>query len=94
MLRNRVPKVAKSISRALHLPADLAHRQITPLKSTEISIELEGARLGIAEELALENKTGLVCGCAGPPGVRDVLRIERDGPKDPIHGDTVETQPR
>jgi hypothetical protein len=91
VLRNRVPKVAKSISRALHLPAELTHRQIALLKSAELSIELEGVRPSIVDELALESKPGLTRDAAGSP--HDVLHIEGDGPKDPKHGDAVEAHP-
>jgi hypothetical protein len=85
-------KVVKSISCALHLPAELTHGQIALLKSAELSIEMEGARLGVAEELALESKPGLARGATGSP--HDVLRIEGDGPKDPRRGDVVVVLPR
>jgi hypothetical protein len=40
VLRDRVPKVAKSISRALHLPAELAHEQVALLKRAELGVKL------------------------------------------------------
>jgi hypothetical protein len=40
VLRDRVPKVAKCISRALHLPAVLSHRHIALLEGAKLDIEL------------------------------------------------------
>ena len=83
---HRVPEVTKSISLALHSPAELAYGEVTLLESAELCIELESSGL------ALERLPGLVRGAAVSPD--HVLEIKGDGPKDPGHGNAVEAQPR
>src|SRR6185312_5769206 len=61
-------------------------------EGAEGGVELEGAVLGVAEELALERHPGLPRGAAVDPD--EVLKIQGDGPEDPGHGDAVEAQPR
>jgi hypothetical protein len=65
--------VTKSISLALHLPAELTHGKITLLEGAEISIELESLALDVAEDLALERQPGLVRGAVVNPA--DVLEM-------------------
>jgi hypothetical protein len=56
VLRDRVPKVAKSIRRALHLTAVVSHRQVTLLDRAKLSVELEGVCLRVPEKLSLEGQ--------------------------------------
>ena len=67
------PKVVKSIGHALYPPAELTNGEVPLLESAEGGIELEGAELGVAEELPLERHPGLSCGAAVGPG--EVLKI-------------------
>jgi hypothetical protein len=48
-LRDREAEVAKPISRALHLPAVVAHGQVTLLERAKLGVELEGACLSTRE---------------------------------------------
>ena len=56
---HRIPEVVKSISHALHPPAELTDREAPLLEGAEAGVELESAELGVAEELPLERKPGL-----------------------------------
>jgi hypothetical protein len=73
MLWDRVPKATKSISRALHLPAKLAHGQVALLKRAELVDKVQGASLGVPQKLGLESKPGLTCGATRSS--HDILRI-------------------
>ena len=70
---HRAPEVVKSISHALHPPAELTHGEVPLLEGAEGGVELESAELGIAEELPLERQPGLSSGAAVSPD--DVLQI-------------------
>jgi hypothetical protein len=92
VLRDREAKVAKPISRALHLPAVVAHGQVTLLERAKLGVELEGACLSIPEKLSLEGKPHHTrCGIWS---AHDVLEIQGDGPRDPGHDDAVAASPR
>jgi hypothetical protein len=73
VLRDRVPEVAKPISRALHLPAVVSHGQVTLLERAKLGVELEGACLSITEKLSLEGKPHHAHGGIRSP--HDVLEI-------------------
>jgi hypothetical protein len=73
VLQDRVPEVAKSISRALYLSAVLAHGQVALLERPELGVKLEGTSLGVPEELSLEGKPDLVRG--GTQSPHDVLQV-------------------
>jgi hypothetical protein len=92
VLRDREAEVAKPISRALHLPAVVAHGHVTLLERAKLGFELEGACLSIPEKLSLEGKPHHACG--GIRSAHDVLEIQGDGPKDPGHDDAVAASPR
>jgi hypothetical protein len=92
VLRDREAEVAKPISRALHLPAVVAHGQVTLLERAKLDVELEGACLSIPDKLSLEGKPHHACG--GIWSLHDVLEIQGDGPRDPGHDDVVATSPR
>ena len=70
---HRAPEVVKSISHALHPPAELTNGEVPLLEGAEGGVELESAELGIAEELLLERLPGLSSGAAVSPD--DVLQI-------------------
>jgi len=70
---HRIPEVVKSIGHALHLPAVLTDGEVPLHEGAEGGVELEGAVLCVAEELALERQPGLSHGAAGSPD--DVLQI-------------------
>jgi hypothetical protein len=92
VLRDREAEVAKPISRALHLPAVVAHRQVTLLERAKLGVELEGACLSILEKLSLEGKPHHARG--GIRSAHDVLKVQGDGPRDPGHDDAVAASPR
>jgi hypothetical protein len=92
VLRDREAEVAKPISRALHLPAVVAHGQVTLLEHAKLSVELEGACLSIPEKLSLEGKPHHARG--GIRSAHDVPEIQGDGPRDPRHDDAVAASPR
>ena len=48
------PEVVKSISHALHPPAELTNRDAPLLEGAKGGVELESAELGVEEELPLE----------------------------------------
>jgi hypothetical protein len=92
VLRDGEAEVAKPISRALHLPAVVSHRQITLLERAKLGVEVEGACLSIPEKLSLEGKPHHArSGIRSPHGV---LEIQGDGPRDPGHDDAVAASPR
>ena len=66
----------------------LTDGEVPLLEGAEGGVELEGAVLGVAEELALERHPGLPRGAAVDPD--EVLKIQGDGPEDPGHGDAVD----
>ena len=70
---HRAPEVMKSISHALHPPAELTNREVPLLEGAEGGVELESAGLGVTEELPLERQPGLARGAAVSPD--DVLQI-------------------
>jgi hypothetical protein len=82
----------KSISCALHLPAVVAHGQVTLLECAKLGVELEGTCLSIPEKLSLEGKPHHARD--GIRSVHDVLEIQGDGPRDPGHDDAVAASPR
>jgi hypothetical protein len=92
VLRDREVEVAKPISHALHLPAVVAHGQVTLLERAKLGVELEGACLSIPEKLSLEGKPHHARGEIRRP--HDVLEIQGDGPRDPGHDDVVAASPR
>jgi hypothetical protein len=92
VLRDREAEVAKPISRALHLPAVVAHGQVTLLERAKLGVELEGACLSIPEKLSLEGKPHHARG--GIRSAHDVLEIQGDGPRDPGHDDAIVASPR
>jgi hypothetical protein len=92
VLRDRVPEVAKPISRALHLPAVVCHGQVTLLERAKLDVELEGACPSIPEKLSLEGKPHHAHGGIRSPD--DVLEIQQDGPRDPAHGNAIVVSPR
>jgi hypothetical protein len=63
----------KSISHALHPPAVLTDGEVPLDESAEGGIELEGAVLGVAEELPLERHPSLSRSAAVGPD--EVLKI-------------------
>jgi hypothetical protein len=92
VLRDRGAEVAKPISRALHLPAVVAHGEVTLLERAKLGVELEGTCLTIPEKLSLEGKPHHTRG--GIRSAHDVLEIQGDGPRDPGHDDAIATSPR
>ena len=70
---HRTPEVVKSIGHALHPPAELTNREVPLLEGAEGGVELEGAKLGVAEELPLECHPGLPRSAAVCPD--EVLKI-------------------
>ena len=70
---HRAPEVVKSISHALHPPAELTNGEVPLLEGAEGGVELESAELGVAEELPLERQPGLSRGAAVGPD--EVLKI-------------------
>jgi hypothetical protein len=92
VLQDREAEVAKPISRALHLPAVVAHGQVTLLERAKLGVELEGACLSIPVKPSLEGKPHHVrCGIRS---AHDILEIQGDGPRDPGHDDVVAASPR
>ena len=73
LIGHRTPEVVKSISHALHPPAELTDGEVPLLEGAEAGVELESAKLGVAEELPLERQPGLSRGAAVGPD--DVLKI-------------------
>ena len=71
---HRISEVVKSIGHALHPPAELTNGEVSLLEGAEGGVELEGAVLGVAEELALERHPGLPRGAAVDPD--EVLKIQ------------------
>ena len=71
---HRIPEVVKSIGHALHPPAVLTDGEVPLHEGAEGGVELEGAVLGVAEELPLERHPGLPRGAAVCPDV--VLKIQ------------------
>ena len=63
----------KGISHTLHPPAVLTNGEIPLLEGAECGVELEGAELGVAEELPLERHRSLSRGAAVGPD--EVLKI-------------------
>ena len=63
----------KSISHALHPPAELPNGEVPLLEGAKGGVELESAGLGVAEELPRERQPGLSRGAAVSPD--DVLQI-------------------
>ena len=63
----------KSIGHALHPPAVLTDGEVPLHEGAEGGVELEGAVLGVAEELPLERQPGLSRGAAVGPD--EVLKI-------------------
>jgi hypothetical protein len=92
VLRDREAEVAKPISCALHLPAVVAHGQVTLPERAKLGVELEGAGLSIPEKLSLEGKPHHAYG--GIWSAHDVLEIQGDGPRDLGHDDAVAALPR
>jgi hypothetical protein len=92
VLRDREAEVAKPISCALHLPAVVAHGQVTLPERAKLGVELEGAGLSIPEKLSLEGKPHHAHG--GIWSAHDVLEIQGDGPRDLGHDDAVAALPR
>jgi hypothetical protein len=92
VLRDREAEVAKPISRALHLPAVVAHGQVTLLERAKLGVKLEGACLSIPEKLSLEGKPHHARG--GIRSAHDVLEIQGNGPRDLGHDDAVAASPR
>jgi hypothetical protein len=84
VLRDRESEVAKPISRA--------HGQVSLLERVKLSVELEGACLGIPEKLSPEGKPHHTRG--GIRSAHDVLEIQGDGPRDPGHDDAIAVSPR
>ena len=70
---HKTPEVVKSISYALHPPAELTNIEVPLLEGAEGGVEVESAELGIAEELPLERQPGLSRGAAVSPD--NVLQI-------------------
>ena len=70
---HRTPGIVKSISHALHPPAELTDGEVPLLEGAEAGVELESAELGVAKELSLERQPGLARGAAVSPD--DVLQI-------------------
>ena len=70
---HRIPEVVKSIGHALYPPAVLTDREVPLHEGAEGGVELEGAVLGVAEELPLERHPGLPRGAAVGPD--EVLKI-------------------
>ena len=54
LIRHRIPEVVKSIGHALHPPAVLTNGEVPLHEGAEGGVELEGAELGVAEELPLD----------------------------------------
>jgi hypothetical protein len=73
VLRDREAEVAKPISRVLHLPAVLSHRQVTLLERAKLGVQMEGACLSIPEKLNLEGTAHHTRG--GIRSLHDVLEI-------------------
>jgi hypothetical protein len=92
VLQDCEAEVVKPISHALHLPAVVAHGQVTLLERAKLGVELEGACLSIPEKLSLERKPHHAHG--GIRSAHDVLEIQRDGPRDPGHDDAITASPR
>ena len=63
----------KSICHALHPPTVLTDGEVPLHEGVEGGVELEGAELGVAEELPLERHPGLSRGAA--VGLDEVLKI-------------------
>ena len=70
---HRTPEVVKGIGHALHPPAELANGEVPLRKGAEGGVELEGAELGVAEELPLERHPGLPRGAAVGPD--EIMKI-------------------
>ena len=70
---HRAPEVVKSIGHALHPSAELPNGEVPLLEGAEGGVELEGAELGVAEELPLERHPGLSRGAAVGPD--EVMKI-------------------
>ena len=63
----------KSISHALHPPAELTNGVVPLLEGAKGGVELETTELGVAEELPLERQPGLSRGATVGPD--EVLKI-------------------
>ena len=72
-VRHRAPEVVKSISHAIHPPAELTNGEVPLCEGAEGGVELESAELGVAEELPLERQPGLSRGATVSPD--HVLKI-------------------
>jgi hypothetical protein len=92
VLRDRETEVTKPISRALHLPAVVAHGWVTLPERAKLGVEMEGACLSILEKLSLKGKPHHARG--GIWSAHGVLEIQGDGPRDPGHDDAVAASPR
>ena len=71
---HRTPDVVKSISHALHPPAEL-NGEVPLLEDAEVGVKLESAELGVADELPLKRQPGLsrVAAVGSAPRLPNVL---------------------
>jgi len=72
-------------------PAVICDGQITLGEAAELGVEVEGARLAVAEELGLHSKLGIACGDG--TGGDGVSKVVGDGSEDPGLHDAVHARP-
>ena len=83
-------KVAEGVRHALHLPAELADREVALDERPEARIETQSRGLGVAQKLALEHQLGPT---SGRSVADEVVEVQGDRPQDPGEDNTIEAQP-
>jgi hypothetical protein len=84
-------EVAEVVSHPLHLVAVVVDAQISLHEELKLCVEVEGARLMVAEELLLESNPKLLSGVV--TGVCGLLEVDDDGAEQPRQDHVVHPTP-
>ena len=90
-IRDDLAERAKVGGHPQETPAVICDGQITLGEAAELGVEVEGARLAVAEELGLHSKLGIACGDG--TGGDGVSKVVGDGSEDPGLHDAVHARP-
>ena len=90
-INDDLTKVAKIIYHTLEVSAIIYDGEVTLPEALKLRVEVEDARLAVAEELGLHSKPGIACGDG--TGGDGVSKVVGDGSEDPGLHDAVHARP-